>query len=133
MSSYFIFYIAIASILTFFATLIFIPLMILRIPADYFEKETPPSLKKLQIPKFLNISFIVLKNLLGIILFLGGFMMLFTPGQGILSMIIGLSLTNFPGKRNLERRLIANKKIFSTINAVRKKGGESPLKRPNFK
>ncbi|MDX9970309.1 MAG: hypothetical protein RBS56_00170 [Candidatus Gracilibacteria bacterium] len=107
--------------------------MILRIPADYFENETTPSLKKMQIPKFLNISFLVLKNILGLILFLGGFMMLFTPGQGILSMIIGLSLTNFPGKRSLERRLIANKKIFSIINAVRKKGGVIPLKRPIFK
>lgn len=133
MSSYFIFYIALGSILAFFATIIFVPLMILRIPADYFENETTPSLKKMQIPKFLNISFLVLKNILGLILFLGGFMMLFTPGQGILSMIIGLSLTNFPGKRSLERRLIANKKIFSIINAVRKKGGVIPLKRPIFK
>ncbi len=133
MSSYFIFYIAIGSILTFFATLIFIPLMIIRLPSDYFENENPPSLKKIAIPRILSISFIILKNLLGLILFIGGFMMLFTPGQGILSMLIGLSLTNFPGKRRLERKLISQEKIFAIINKIRKKSGTLPIKRPNLK
>ncbi len=133
MSSYFIFYIALGSALTFIATLIFIPLIIIRLPSDYFENENPPSLKKIAIPKFLSVSFIILKNLLGIILFLGGFIMLFTPGQGILSMLIGLSLTNFPGKRRLERKLISQEKIFLFINKIRKKSGTSPIKRPNLK
>jgi archaellum biogenesis protein FlaJ (TadC family) len=132
MSSYFIFYIILGSALTFIATLIFIPLIIIRIPSDYFEHEQAPSSKKMEIPKFLHLSFLILKNILGLILFIGGFIMLFIPGQGILSMIIGISLTNFPGKRTLERHIIANKKIFALINKIRKNSGVSPLTKPKF-
>jgi len=43
------------------------------------------------------------KNLLGVLLFMLGLIMLVTPGQGILTLLFGLMLMNFPGKYRVER------------------------------
>jgi hypothetical protein len=53
--------------------------------------------------------------------------MLFLPGQGILTMLIGISLMNFPGKHHLEAKLIGQPTVLSAINAMRKKFGKPPL------
>lgn len=133
MSNTLIIYLLTASLIAFILTLIFIPILIVRIPSNYFQNEMPPESEKWNIPNSLRIVFLVLKNILGSILFLGGFIMLFTPGQGILSMLIGLSLTNFPGKRKLERKIVSNARVFHSINWIRKKSGTSPINKPIFK
>jgi hypothetical protein len=53
--------------------------------------------------------------------------MLVLPGQGILTMLIGISLVDFPGKRQLERKLIGQPAVLNTINRVREKFGQPPL------
>ena len=53
--------------------------------------------------------------------------MLFTPGQGILSILMGLSLLNVPGKRSMERRIVGNPVVLRTLNAVRARAGRQPL------
>lgn len=61
------------------------------------------------------------KNLIGLILFVLGIIMVLpgVPGQGILTMLIGLTLLDFPGKRGFERRLIGKPSILKLINALR--------------
>ena len=56
--------------------------------------------------------------------------MLVVPGQGLLTILIGVMLTDFPGKYALERRLISQPSIFNAINWIRDKAGKEPLKRP---
>ncbi|RKX84430.1 MAG: hypothetical protein DRP70_13260, partial [Spirochaetes bacterium] len=83
------------SVVMFITTLLLVPVMVVRIPVDYFADErrrVSDSPAKL-----------LLKNLLGIVFVLAGIGMLFLPGQGILSILIGISLTSFPGKYRLER------------------------------
>lgn len=41
---------------------------------------------------------IIGRNLLGWLLVLAGFIMLFTPGQGLLTMLAGLALADWPGR-----------------------------------
>ena len=56
--------------------------------------------------------------------------MLFTPGQGILMILLALSVASFPGKDRLERRLIAFPGVLATLNMIRIKGGKPPLENP---
>jgi hypothetical protein len=50
------------------------------------------------------------------------------PGQGVITILIGLTLVSFPGKRNLERRMIRQKKVLSSVNWVRERAGKPPLR-----
>ncbi|HEX4405955.1 MAG TPA: hypothetical protein VH560_14055 [Polyangia bacterium] len=61
------------------------------------------------------------KNLAGVVLVLLGIVMALpgVPGQGILTMIIGLTLLDFPGKRAFERRLVSRPFILRQLNALR--------------
>jgi hypothetical protein len=69
------------------------------------------------------------KNLAGVVLVLLGFVMALpgVPGQGILTMIIGLTLLDFPGKRAFERRLVSRPFILRQLNALRRRFGRPPL------
>jgi len=52
------------------------------------------------------------------------------PGQGILSILIGISLCNFPGKKRLERNMVSLPKVMDGINWLRRKSGKPPLQDP---
>ena len=68
-------------------------------------------------------------NLAGVVLLLLGFVMALpgVPGQGILTMIIGLTLLDFPGKLGLERRLVSRPFILRQLNALRARFKRPPL------
>jgi hypothetical protein len=72
---------------------------------------------------------IVGKNLAGIVMFLIGFVMALPgiPGQGVLTMIIAVTLIDFPGKRNLERRLVGRPWVLKALNNVRRRFNRPPL------
>ena len=78
----------------------------------------------------MRIPFLILKNLLGAILVTGGLIMFVTPGQGILTLLIGLLLLNFPGKRRLEIRLIRMKPLKRAVDWIRHKAGHRPIVLP---
>jgi len=64
----------------------------------------------------------VLLIVLGLVMALPGI-----PGQGILTMIVGLTLIDFPGKRGLERRLIGRPHVLHAINRLRARFHRAPL------
>jgi hypothetical protein len=53
--------------------------------------------------------------------------MLLTPGQGILSIVVGLMLLDFPGKLILVRKILTKPRIFRTINRMRTTAKRPPL------
>lgn len=67
------------------------------------------------------------KIIAGICLFLCGVVMLVLPGQGVITMLIGLSLLPFPGKKKLEKNLIARKSVRNTLNWIRIKANREPF------
>ncbi len=71
------------------------------------------------------------KNIAGVFFLLMGIIMLITPGQGLLTILIGLLLMDFPGKRRFEIWLIRIPSIHRAINWIRKKGDKAPLKLPS--
>jgi len=110
------------SVVSFVGTLIAIPLILVKIPADYFLKDTCK--KDDSRPSLLVV---IGKNLLGFVFMVMGVIMLFTPGQGILTILVGLSLLDFPGKRRLEVNLIRRPKVHTAINWLRTKYGKPLL------
>jgi len=123
-------WISLLSLLTFIVSLIVVPIICARIPSDYFESDRrhQSSLKR-----FHPLVFIValsVKNLLALALIVGGIMMLILPGQGILTILIGIGISDFPGKYHLERKLVTLPGVLSAINWMRSKSGVEPLRLP---
>jgi hypothetical protein len=118
------------SILTFIGSLIAIPYLVSWIPQDYFcrDRGNDHSFRKRH--PIIRLIGLVLKNIFGVLFVLAGIAMLVLPGQGILTMLIGLMLMNFPGKLTLERRLIQQPAVFKTINWIRAKRGRPGLQKP---
>lgn len=71
-----------------------------------------------------------LRNLVGLILLLLGVAMLVLPGQGLLTILAGLSLMDFRGKRQLECRLMLRPRVFAAINRFRLRSGQPRLLSP---
>jgi len=52
------------------------------------------------------------------------------PGPGVVTILIGLSLMSFPGKRKLEMRILRAGPVLSGINWMRAKAGRPELRMP---
>ena len=117
---------AVAGVICFIGSLIAIPLILVRLPADYFDTRTPRHWMKNHHP-VLRLLGLVIKNVVGIVFLLAGFAMLFLPGQGLLTMLIGVSLVDFPKKRELEAKMVGQPTLLGVINAMRKKFDKPPL------
>ena len=70
----------------------------------------------------------IVKNVVGVLLIAGGLVMLVLPGQGVLTVLIGLLMTDFPGKRALEKKIVKRPKILRMLNRMREKKGKEPLR-----
>ncbi len=113
--------------LVFFAgSLIAIPFILIRLPADFFDIRVPRRWMEDHHP-VLRILGHVVKNVIGAIFLFAGFLMLFLPGQGILTMLVGVTMLDFPGKRKLEAKMIGQPTVLSAINSMREKFGKPPL------
>ena len=70
------------------------------------------------------------KNVLGVVLLLAGILMMVLPGQGIITILVALSLLDFPGRRQLETRLVRQPKVRQAINWIRARAGRPPIQPP---
>jgi hypothetical protein len=114
------------SFVFFIGTLIAIPFILVRLPADYFDVRVPRPWMQDHHP-ILRVVGHVIKNVAGAVFLFAGFLMLFLPGQGVLTMLIGISMLDFPGKRKIEAKLIGQPTVLSVINSLRRKRGKPPL------
>ena len=122
----FILWLGSISFLVFIFSLISIKWLVALIPSDYFI-ENKRNKYQSSYPLTWLIS-IIIKNIIGYILIIGGILMLVLPGQGLFTIIIGLMLSNYPGKYFIERKFIAIPSVLKTINWLRKKSNKPPLK-----
>jgi small-conductance mechanosensitive channel len=110
-------------------TLVILAVMLATLPPNYFRddfKETP-----LRNAGPLGAVKRVIKNTIGLALIVLGALLSLPgiPGQGVLTMLVGLMLVDFPGKRTLERKLVARAGVLETMNRVRAWLGRPPLVR----
>ena len=121
-------WIGVISFLVFCLSLLSLPWLVAMIPEDYFssQKRKRAILKNEVFGTWIVIF--ILKNSIGLLLVTGGVLMLFLPGQGVLTIIAGLIMTDYPGKFELERRIVSNKKILEKLNWLRNKANQPSLK-----
>ena len=114
------------SLFVFLFSLLSIKWLVSLIPEDYFINKKDSKIKTSNI----IIWYIVLifKNLIGYSLILGGIMMLVLPGQGLFTIIIGLMMSNYPGKYSIEKKFIAIPTILKSINWLRRKSNKPPIR-----
>jgi hypothetical protein len=111
-------------------SLVVFPLVVINLPRDYFVREKRDPARQIRRYPLLWWGFTVLKNILGLTLILAGIAMLVLPGQGLLTILIGTALTNFPGKFRLERHLVSQQAVAGALNRIRVAAGRAPLTLP---
>jgi hypothetical protein len=119
---------ALLFLVTFAISLAIVSFIMVKIPADYFRKDRP---RELWADRHAAVRFlgIFVKNLLGVVLVVLGIIMSIpgVPGQGILTILLGVMLLDFPGKRELEYRLVSQPRVFNAINKLRNRFGKDSL------
>ncbi len=119
------------SAVLFVVSVVAVPWVLVRLRADYFVEERPPTLGVwAERPAWMRWVWRGVKNGLGLVLVLGGVLMLVLPGQGLLTLAVGLGLLEFPGKRRLERWLVSKRAVHGPINGLRRRLGRGPLLLP---
>jgi hypothetical protein len=115
-------------LVTFAISLAIVSFIMVRIPADYFQKDRPRDLWSDRHPavRFLGLF---AKNVLGVLLVALGILMSIpgVPGQGILTILLGVMLLDFPGKSNLEHKLVSRPPVLKAINKLRHRFGKPSL------
>ncbi|MCW8956559.1 MAG: hypothetical protein OQL09_06720 [Gammaproteobacteria bacterium] len=119
------------SIVGFVMGLLLLPVMVTQIPVDYFMHNARHRLIEDSRHPLMRALVMSIKNLLGAVLLLVGIIMLFTPGQGLLTLFVGLMVMNYPGKYRLEGWLIRRPHVLSAINWLREKYKRPPLQLPD--
>ncbi len=100
--------------------------LVLSLPPTYFlDGPTPGGWRERSL--VVRWAVRVLKNVLGAFLVVAGTLMLFTPGQGVLTILLGLLLLDLPGKRTLERKLVSLPRVHRALNRLRARIGRPPL------
>lgn len=120
--------IGLISLLVFAVSLLSLPWLVAQIPEDYFVANKRHHAQWGDHHPIIRIVIIMCKNLLGVTLLLGGFLMLFMPGQGILTMVAGLVLMDYPGKFAVEKKIATTASVLKGLNWLRAKANKSPLK-----
>lgn len=114
--------------ITFAISLGIVSFILVKIPATYFREDHP---RDLWVDRSapLRIAGIVGKNILGVLLVALGVVLSLpgVPGQGLLTILLGVMLLDFPGKRRFERNLISRPNVLSTVNRLRHRFGKSAL------
>ena len=114
------------SLFVFLFSLLSIKWLVSLIPEDYFINKKDSKIKQSNI--FIWYIVLIFKNVIGYSLILGGIMMLVLPGQGLFTIIIGLMMSNYPGKYSIEKKFIAIHTILKSINWLRRKSNKPPIR-----
>lgn len=115
-------------LVTFFANLALVSFILIKIPADYFRTSQGKFLAK-QSP-VVRVLALVGKNIAGVILVVLGVLLSLpgVPGQGVLTILLGIMLLDFPGRRRFERWIVSSPKVLKAVNKLRKRFDKPKLK-----
>jgi hypothetical protein len=113
---------------SFGVSLLVIASLLIQLPSTYFLDSHSRQLWNEQ-HRVIRWTGAILKNSLGVFLvLLGGILSIpGIPGQGLLTILVGLVLLDFPGKRRLERAILRRPRIQANINLLRQRFGKAPF------
>ena len=120
-------WLGVSSLVLFILTLFAVPWVVICLPRTYLVDFRRSDGKP---PRMQNLPYRMAKNLAGVLFVVSGLAMLFLPGQGMLTILIGSMLIDFPGKPRLIHRILTQPKILRTINRMRRRARRAPLEVP---
>lgn len=117
-----------ASGAVFLVSLVAAPAIVARLPADYFAHDARPPSRWAGERPLVRLVLLIGKNILGGVFVLAGILMLVLPGQGLLTMLIGFVMLDFPGKYRFEKWLIRRRYVLRPINWLRRRAGREAMR-----
>jgi hypothetical protein len=121
-----VWWLALLSFVMLLVGVIVAPLWAARIPPDYFTRDRRRRQARDRSSPA-HMARLVLRNVLGVLLAAAGVVMLVLPGQGVLAILVGVMLTDFPGKFRMARWLVSRSAVRASINWMRGRAGREPL------
>ena len=108
-------------LVTFLANLALVSFILVKIPADYFRESQGKFLANQS--KVVRMLALIGKNIAGVILVVLGVILSLpgVPGQGVLTILLGVMLLDFPGRRSFERWIVSSPKVLKAVNKLRKR------------
>ena len=111
------------SVAFFLLTPIAVAAAVILLPSDYFTEKKHRPLESWSGSSRAAGRGAGAQELLGAVLLVAGLVMLIVPGQGLLTVAVGLMLVDFPGKFRLERWLATRGPVWRSINWLRNEPG----------
>lgn len=106
-------------------SIVVLPILIIYMPHDYFL-----GAHRRRRRGFSAAWLFIVRNFFAVLLLIAGMLMLLLPGQGLLTMLAAIILSDVPGKYRLERWLILRPGILRAINWLRRKYDKAALVAP---
>jgi archaellum biogenesis protein FlaJ (TadC family) len=115
-------------VVSFAISLGIVSFILVKIPPDYFQEDRQRAFWSERHP-VIRLLGVLAKNLLGIVLVALGIVMSIpgVPGQGILTILLGIMLLDFPGRQELERKIISRPRVLKNVNKLRHRFGKPEL------
>lgn len=104
-----------------------IGIVMVKIPANYFSSHYKQDFLP-DSPWIVRWGAVLAKNIFGLFLIVLGILLSLpgVPGQGILTILLGLIMIDIPGKRPLEARIIQRPTVLAAVNKLRAKYDKPP-------
>jgi len=107
-------------VISFAISLVVVSFILIKLPPDYFKEDRLHAFWAERHPAIRLLGMIG-KNLLGVVLVALGIVMSIpgVPGQGVLTILLGIMLLDFPGRQKLERKIVSQPRVLKSINQLR--------------
>lgn len=109
------------SVVMFVGSLALVPIALVRLPPDHFAR---PHAKHALVTR-------IVRNVLGAALIFLGAAMLVMPGQGVLTILVGIGVLDLPFKQRIARRILCNDRVRRAVDDLRVRAGRPPLVVPS--
>ncbi|EKD39334.1 MAG: hypothetical protein ACD_75C00439G0012 [uncultured bacterium] len=114
------------SFITFVLSLLLIPYFVGLLAPDCFLKLSTAARIRPALTAG-SLCFLIIRNVLGLFLLAAGISMLFLPGQGLLTILLGILLLSLPGKHRLVSRLLRSPGVRHSLDWLRKMRRKPPF------
>ena len=109
------------------ASAVVVGYVLARLPVDYFVN--PDAQRPIDRHPVLKVLVVLARNAIGYALIALGVVLSLpgVPGQGLLTILMGVMLIDFPGKHRFQRWLVTRRVILSAVNRLRARAGQPPF------
>jgi len=116
------------AVVSFLANLGIVTWILVKLPTDHFSTKRKTKFWAGPRP-WLHAAKVIGKNIAGFLLLALGIVLSVpgVPGQGLLTILLGIMLLDFPGRHRLEQKLLNRPSIANAINKLRGRFGKKPL------